>query len=100
MKDYMRALLDRFYEDSPETIRIDAEINREHRDLSSKLQKAERKQLLRIIDLANARKEASTLSSFITGYRLAWGIHRELTDDPPYSFAHEEEQRARTSERS
>lgn len=97
MKDYMRALQDRFDKESLETIKIDAELNREHRDLSSKLQKAERKQLLKIIDLANARKEASTLSSFVAGYRLAWGIHRELTDDPPYSFAEEEEQRASRS---
>ena len=36
----------------------------------------------------------ATLHSFICGYRLACGIHRELAEEPVYSFAREEEERA------
>ena len=36
----------------------------------------------------------ATLHSFTCGYRLACGIHRELAEEPMYSFAKEEEERA------
>ena len=42
------------------------------------------------------RAEAS-LYAFIAGYRLACGIHRELLEEPPYSFDKEEEERAKQS---
>jgi hypothetical protein len=35
-----------------------------------------------------------SLASFVAGFRLAWGIAKELSTEPPYSFADEEEKRA------
>lgn len=34
------------------------------------------------------------LLNFTCGYRLAYGIHRELAEEPAYSFTKEEEERA------
>ena len=40
----------------------------------------------------------ATLHSFTCGYRLACGIHRELAEEPMYSFAKEEEQACRRAQ--
>ncbi len=94
MYDYMKAL-QRQFETNPQSIRdLNDEVNRTHRELSSRLAKDDRKLLLRLVDLEDHLRGHATLHSFTCGYRLACGIHRDLAEEPMYSFAKEEEERA------
>lgn len=94
MYDYMKAL-QRQFETTPRSIQdLTDEVNRTHRELSSRLAKEDRKLLLRLVDLEDHLHGVATLHSFTCGYRLACGIHRELAEEPMYSFAKEEEERA------
>ena len=97
MQDYMRALQDRFDSDPPMDAEMKEEADRIFEDLCSNLNRAERNRLLRLVDIQDARREKTALNSFISGYKLAWGIHRELTDVPLYSYEREQEERARRS---
>lgn len=97
MQDYMRALQDRFDSDPPMDAEMKEEVDRIFEDLCSNLNRAERNRLLRLVDIQDARREKAALQSFISGYKLAWGIHRELTDEPLYSYEREQEDRARRS---
>ena len=94
MYDYMKAL-QRQFETNPRSIQeLADEVDRTHKELSSRLAKEDRKLLLRLVDLEDNLQSATTLHSFTCGYRLACGIHRELAEEPMYSFAKEEEERA------
>ena len=94
MYDYMKAL-QRQFETIPQSLRdLNDEVNRTHRELSSRLAKEDRKLLLRLVDLEDNLQSIATLHSFTCGYRLACGIHRELAEEPMYSFAKEEDERA------
>ena len=94
MYDYMKALQRQFETDSQAIQDLNDEVNRTHKDLSSRLAKEDQKLLLRLVDLEDHLQSVATLHSFVCGYRLACGIHRELTEEPLYSFAKEEEERA------
>ena len=94
MYDYMKAL-QRQFETKPQSIQdLADEVDQTHRELSSRLAKEDRKLLLRLVDMEDDLHDAAALHSFTCGYRLACGIHRELTEEPAYSFAKEEEERA------
>ena len=94
MYDYMKAL-QRQFETKPRWMQeLSAEVDRTHRELSSRLAKEDRKLLLRLVDMEDNLRCHATQHSFVCGYRLACGIHREITEEPPYSFAREEEERA------
>ena len=83
MYDYMKAL-QRQFETKPRSIQnLSDEVDRTHKELSS-----------RLVDMEDSLRGLATLHSFICGYRLACGIHRELAEEPVYSFAREEEERA------
>ena len=97
MQDYMRALQDRFDMEPPMEVEMKEEADRIFKDLCSNLDRAERNRLLRLVDIQDARREKTALNSFISGYKLAWGIHRELTDEPLYSYEREQEDWARRS---
>ena len=55
--------------------------------------KEERRKLLKLVDLEAELRDEVSLASFAAGFRLAWGIISELSMEPPYSFAEEEERR-------
>ena len=94
MYDYMKAL-QRQSETKPRSIQdLSDEVDRTHKELSSRLAKEDRKLLLRLVDMEDNLRGQATLHSFTCGYRLACGIHRELAEEPMYSFAKEEEERA------
>lgn len=94
MYDYMKAL-QRQFETTPRSIQeLADEVDRTHKELSSQLAKEDRKLLLRLVDMEDNLRGQATLHSFTCGYRLACGIHRELAEEPMYSFAKEEEERA------
>lgn len=94
MYDYMKALQRQFETDCQSIRDLNDEVNRTHKELSSRLAKENRKLLLRLVDLVDNLQSVATLHSFTCGYRLACGIHREITEEPMYSFAKEEEERA------
>jgi hypothetical protein len=94
MYDYMKAL-QRQFETNPRSIQeLVDEVDHTHTELSSRLAKEDRKLLLRLVDMEDNLRGLATLHSFTCGYRLTCGIHRELTAEPMYSFAKEEEERA------
>ena len=94
MYDYMKAL-QRQFETNPRSIQeLADEVDRTHRELSSRLAKEDRKLLLRLVDMEDHLRGHATLHSFTCGYRLACGIHSEIAAEPMYSFAKEEEERA------
>lgn len=94
MYDYMKAL-QRQFETKPRSIQeLSDEVDRTHKELSSRLAKEDRKLLLRLVDMEDHLRGHATLHSFTCGYRLACGIHSEIAAEPMYSFAKEEEERA------
>lgn len=99
MYDYMKAL-QRQFETTPRSAQdLADEVDRTHKELSSRLTKEDRKLLLRLVDMKDNLRSVATLHSFTCGYRLACGIHRELAEEPMYSFAKEEEERVREGAR-
>ena len=94
MYDYMKALQRQCETDSRLIQDLNDEVDRTHKELSSRLSKDDRKLLLRLVDLEDNLQSVATLHSFTCGYRLACGIHRELAEEPMYSFAKDEEERA------
>ena len=97
MYDYMKALQRQFETDCQSIRNLNDEVNRTHKELSSRLAKEERKLLLKLVDMEDDLRGVATLHSFTYGYRLACGIHKELAEEPNYSFSKEEEERARES---
>ena len=94
MYDYMKAM-QRQFETKPRSIQeLADEVDCTHKELSSRLAKEDRKLLLRLVDMEDNLRGTATLHSFTCGYRLACGIHRELAEEPMYSFAKEEEEQA------
>lgn len=95
MHDYMKALYCRFDSPTRHMRSLEQQRNNIHRQLVKQLGKQQRKLLLRLIDLGGTLRDEACLNSFISGYRLAQGIHQELlADQPPYSFEAEEARRA------
>ena len=91
MYDYMKALQKRFdHQSHPE---LDAQIKSAHEELRRDMDAVGRRKLLRMIDTQNSLLAESTLMSFTAGFKLAWGMARELEADGLYSFELEEEER-------
>ena len=90
MYDYMRALQKRF--DRQEHGELDAQIDYAQVELRRDMDATERKKLLRLLDAQNALLAESTLMSFTAGFKLAWGMAKELEADGLYSFEKEEEE--------
>ncbi len=93
MRDYMKALYLRFESPPEKRKMLEQNADRLHKQLSSRLAKPERKLLLQLVDLEGELRFHGSLDSFMSGFRLASGIYRELAEQPPYSFNDEEEQR-------
>ena len=91
MYDYMRALEDRFTPDIGNAERRQ-ELETYRQAVSALLDKQGRKKLLRLVDAHTVAQEEIALSSFIAGFRLAWGIATELSADGKYSYEQEQEQ--------
>ena len=95
MPDYMRALHQRFAKEAPRAKLLENEIKQTEKQLKEHLDVPQRKLLLRLTDQESELRAEASLYAFIAGYRLACGIHRELLEEPPYSFDQEEEERAK-----
>ena len=93
MYDYMR-ILQKQFEPKPEFFQnLSGDIRQIHKQLSPRLESEDRKLLLKLIDLEDLYHSEATLHSFISGYRLACCIHRELVEDPMSAFEKDEELR-------
>ena len=91
MNDYMRALQKRFDRQShPE---LDKQVEYAQEELRRDMDAAGRKKLLRLLDAQNALLAESKLMRFTAGFKLAWGMAKELEADGLYSFEREEEER-------
>ena len=90
MYDYMKALQKRF--DRQPHPELDAQVDRVQAELRQDMDAAGRKKLLRLLDAQNALLAESTLMSFTAGFKLAWGMAKELEADGLYSFELEEEE--------
>ena len=95
MPDYMRALHQRFGKSAPGAKELEDEIKQIEKQLKEQMDIPQRKLLLRLTDQEAELRAETSLYAFIAGYRLACGIHKELLEDPPYSFEREEEEQAR-----
>ena len=90
MYDYMKALQKRF--DHQEHGELDKQVERAQEELRRNMDVSGRKKLLRLLDAQNALLVESKLMSFTAGFKLAWGMAKELEADGLYSFEREEEE--------
>ena len=91
MYDYMKALQKRFDRQShPE---LDKQVEYAQKELRRDMDAVGRGKLLRLLDAQNALLTEYTLMSFTAGFKLAWGMAKELEADGLYSFEQEEEER-------
>ena len=91
MYDYMKALQKRF--DRQEHSKTVTEVEYAQAELRRDMDTAGRRKLLRLLDAQNALLVEATLMSFTAGFKLAWGVAKELEADGLYSFEREEEER-------
>ena len=89
MYDYMKALQKRF--DRQEHSELDEQVKCAQEELRRNVDAVGRKKLLHLLDAQNALLVEAKLMSFTAGFKLAWGMARELEADGLYSFEREEE---------
>ena len=77
MNDILKLLYDRFYTPLPME-EAEQEIDDCHQQLIERLEKPERKLVLRIIDTQNLIAEERSIDSFLCGFKLAWDLSNEL----------------------
>ena len=90
MYDYMKALQKRFDRQSHPD--LDAQVEYAQEELRRDMDAAGRRKLLRMLDAQNTLLVESKLMSFTAGFKLAWGMVKELEADGLYSFEREEEE--------
>ena len=90
MYDYMKALQKRF--DRQEHSELDEQVKCAQEELRRNVDAVGRKKLLHLLDAQNALLVEAKLMSFTAGFKLAWGMARELEADGLYSFELEEEE--------
>lgn len=93
MTDYMTALHQRFFQE-PDFTELEEEIEQTRQEVRDCLDKLQRRKLMQLVDTQNLLREKTSLASFTAGFKLAWGIAKELEADGLYSFDYEQEQRA------
>ena len=90
MYDYMKALQKRFDRQSlPE---LDTQIKNAQEELRRDMDATGRRKLLRLLDAQTTLLVEAKLMSFTAGFKLAWGMAKELEADGLYSFEQEEEE--------
>ena len=92
MNDYMRALHQRFFRE-PDVSALEEDIETTCQEVRDCLDKLQRRRLMHLVDTQNLLKEQISLTSFAAGFKLAWGLSKELEADGLYSFDEEETER-------
>ena len=94
MNDYMTALHQRFFRE-PDFSELEKEIEQTRQEVRNCLDQVQRRKLMQLVDAQNLLREETSLVSFTAGFKLAWGIAKELEAEGLYSFDYEVEQKAR-----
>ena len=81
MNKTLTALYDSFYT-PPQAADTREEIQTIHKQLILKLDKPERRQVLRLIDAKDRLAEEMSIDSFVCGFQLAWQLANELSSYP------------------
>ena len=92
MYDYMAALYKRFFQ-VPDFTELEEEIEQTRQEVRDYLDKMQRRRLMHLVDSQNLLKEEISLASFAAGFKLAWGLSKELEADGLYSFDEDETER-------
>ena len=90
MNDYMKALHQRFFR-KPNLTELEKEIETARQEVRDCLDKLQRRRLMDLVDGQALLREAISLASFTAGFKLAWGITKELEADDLYSSQEETE---------
>ena len=77
MNETLRLLYDKFYIPLP-MVESEQEVEVCHRQLIERLDKPERKLVLRIMDAQGLIAEERSVDSFLCGFKLAWELTYEL----------------------
>ena len=77
MYDYMASLHQQFFR-GPDFSGLEKDIEQTRQEVRDCLSKEERRKLLQLVDLQNLLREETSLASFTAGFKLAWGIAKEL----------------------
>lgn len=91
MNDYMQALYYRFFQE-PEDTEEKRQTELAERDLEELLTREQRKKLNTLLNDQSLWQNQVSFASFTAGFKLAWGIAKELEQDGLYSFREEMEQ--------
>ena len=89
MHDYMQALQQRFFR-KPRCEELRQTVDITCKELFTRMSDEDKRKLLLIVDSMEAIRDEVSLASFIAGFKLAWGISRELETDGLYSYDEEE----------
>ena len=81
MNKTLTALYNSFYT-PPQAADTRTELQDIHRQLILKLDKPERRLVLRLIDTKDRLTEETSVDSFVCGFRLAWRLANELNSYP------------------
>ena len=90
MLDYMQALRERFVGECDRERR--QAIHNLRKEISQGIRKEYRRKLLRLVDLEAVLQEEYALENFLAGFKLAWGLSRELGE--PYDHRKDMERRS------
>ena len=77
MNDYMSVLHQRFFQ-NPDFTELKEEIELSRREVRDSLDKIQRRKLMQLVDAQTLLREEISLASFTAGFKLAWGIAKEL----------------------
>lgn len=94
MNDALKQLYNRFYTPLP-MVEAEQKIEACHKQLIERLEKPERKLVLRIMDNQGLIAEGRSMDSFYCGFQLAWELASELNhfETDRHSFPAEEAER-------
>lgn len=76
----MTALCQRFFQE-PDFTELEKEIEQTRQEVRDCLDRLQRRKLMQLVDAQNLLQEKTSLASFIAGFKLAWGIAKELETD-------------------
>ena len=99
MYNYLREL-HRLFNEQPDCTEERQQVDQYTASLQKRLEAEDRRLLLRILDARDVIAYESSLESFIAGFRLAYGLTRELESSGGYSYEEAETKRiCQTAER-
>ena len=81
MYHYMAAMHQRFFR-APDFAELEREIEQARQEVRDCLGQPERRKLMQLVDVQNLLREEVSLASFAAGFKMAWGLARELEVTP------------------